>query len=131
MRASSHRFATALLLALPLAVACHGAGAPDSPPDAAEPGMAAPLNASPQATLPAPAPAPAKPEVEPRSEWRIDESVETPEELAGREILAKFQKDDGRTVIIYRQPNGDVYRRISGAFGAYTRVEEAKIEIDD
>lgn len=137
-----NRLPTALLLLA--ALGCQTAGAPDTPPadgaSAGERAEAAPVNASPTATLPAPPPeenAPgearqraAEPFVEPRSEWTVDDSINTPAELAGREILAKFAKDDGRTVIIYRLPNGDVYRRISGAFGAYTRVEESRIDLD-
>ena len=67
--------------------------------------------------------------VEPRSEWSIDESIPTPEELEKLEILAKFKKGED-VVIIYRAKNGDVYRRVQGALGAYSRVEESKIELE-
>lgn len=73
---------------------------------------------------------PAATAVEPRSEWKIDGSIPTPEELREREILAKFRHDDGSVIIIYRRPNGDVYRRKTGTLGAFIRVEEQKIELE-
>ena len=114
------------------------AGEPDGAP--AAPAEAAPVNASPTAALerPAatakrPAPKPREPRpmvVEPRSEWTIDESLPTPKDIADKKILAKFLRDDGRMVIIYRR-GGKFYRRVLGKMGSLTLVEESQIEIDE
>jgi hypothetical protein len=137
------------LTAIALAAACTSTGERPAQPAAgaaaatevAPPTAAAdtPDNASPRAQAPMPAPAkraghPAPPpqeKPEPRSEWSIDETIAIPEELAGREILAKFRKDDGSVVIVYRRENGDVYRRKTSALGVFTRVEEQKIELEE
>jgi hypothetical protein len=110
------------------------------------PAETAPVNASPTANLEPPAAAPAaaaaerparrrkepKPvEVEPRSEWTIDESLPTPADLARYEILAKFPKDDGRMVVIYRRDDGEVFRRVQGRMGGLTLVEETRVEMDE
>jgi hypothetical protein len=119
----------------------------DTTPDAAEPGATArpeataatgdpaPANASAEAAIAAPKRAerparrrrepPPPPVIEPRSEWTMDESIATPADLVSQEILAKFRKDDGRFVIIYRRDDGHVIRRLQGSLGAYTLVEEA------
>jgi hypothetical protein len=119
---------------------CGGAAEPISRPEGAAPAAAepaaagapegAPVNASPEARIRPPRTPKPPPEVEPRSEWSIDESIPTPEELEKLEILAKFKKGPD-VVIIYRARNGDVYRRVQGALGAYTRVEESKIELEE
>lgn len=135
------------VLAAPLALTgCGGTTDPVSRPETA-PGAAAPqpaepavesmpemtdeapVNASPTARVRPPRTPPPPPEVEPRSEWTIDESIATPEELEKLEILAKFRKGDD-VVIIYRAKNGDVYRRVEGQLGAYRRVEESRIELE-
>lgn len=140
--------ALAALFAAALAMTgCGGTAEPVSRPDSAAPGAAepqpaepavesmpemgdeAPVNASPEARVRPPRTPPPPPEVEPRSEWTIDESIETPEELEKVEILAKFKKGED-VVIIYRAQNGDVYRRVEGRLGAYRRVEESRIELE-
>jgi hypothetical protein len=131
--------ALAGVLAAALAAAgCGGTSEPVSRPESAAPVAApaaaeapepAPVNSSPEARVRPPRTPPPPPEVEPRSEWSIDESIETPEELRGLEILAKFKKG-ADVVIFYRRPNGDVYRRVEGRLGSYRRVEESKIEIE-
>jgi hypothetical protein len=68
--------------------------------------------------------------VEPRAEWSIDESIPTPADLVPYEVLAKFTKDDGRVVIIFRR-EGEVFRRLQGRMGGMTLVEESRIEIEE
>lgn len=133
-RPTAHRLPAALAsLALLAAVTagCGGTEGPVSHPEsaAAPTADAAPVNASPAASVRPPHTPPPPPEVEPRSEWSIDESIPTPEELQGLEILAKFKKG-ADLVIIYRAKNGDVYRRVEGSLGSYKRVEESKIELE-
>lgn len=137
-------FAPALVLAL-AAVACGGAAGPETrparstdPADAAESGQEpAPVNASAEAALTPPAEPsgereprrrrepPPPPEIEPRSEWTIDESIPTPPDLAGVEILAKFRREGEGFVFIYRRDDGEVMHRLQGRLGAYTTVEES------
>lgn len=93
---------------------------------AAAPAEDAPLNASSRATLGRPAPEPDP--IDPRSEWRIDESIPTPPDLAAFEILAKYIRSDGKLAIVYRRDDGALLHRLQGRLGAYTTVEEQFVE---